>query len=66
MFMPHAKPYSPAFAGMNSTTVRPKAASDLLTPKSGNTTREEQSLFSCRSKTSRRGTPSCARIRLGE
>ena len=48
----------PPRAGMSSTVVRPKAASDLLTPKSGKTTREEQSLFSCRSKTSRSGTPS--------
>ncbi len=36
----------PPALGMSSTVVRPNAASDLLTPKSGKTTREEQSLFS--------------------
>jgi hypothetical protein len=46
MFIPHANPNSPARVGVNSTVVRPNAASDLLTPKSGKTTREEQSLFS--------------------
>ena len=43
---PTGEPELPGLVGMSSTVVRPNAASDLLTPKSGNTTREEQSLFS--------------------
>jgi hypothetical protein len=66
MFMPQAKPNWPARSGISSTVVRPNAARDLLTPKSGNTTRAEQSLFSWRSNTSRSGSPSLTRMRFGE
>ncbi len=66
MFIPQANPNSPLRSGVNSTAVLPKAASDLLTWKSGKTTRELQSLFSWRLKTSRTGTPLATRIRSGE
>ena len=56
MFMPHAKPKEPDFVGVNSSVVVANGARDLLAWKSGNTTRSLQSLASCRSNTSRRGT----------
>lgn len=66
MFMPQAKPNVPARAGIRSTAVEAKAGSDADTPKSGNTTRDEHSPVSCRSKTSRSGTPCSLRMTFGE
>ena len=66
MFMPQAQEYSPGSVMSRSRTVVPNAASEALLRRSGNTTRAEQSLFSCRSKRSRTGLPASIRTRLGE
>lgn len=61
MFMPHAKPYSPApDTGGNSTAVRWNAGNARSTTKSVKTTCEVHSPPSLRSKTS--GTPWRARM----
>ncbi len=66
MFMPHAQEYSPGSVMSRSSVVVPNAARDALLRRSGKTTREVQSLFSCRWKRSRSGVPASTLIRLGE
>ncbi len=66
MFIPHAQEYSPGSAISRSSVVVPNASSDALLRRSGKTTRDVQSLFSCRWKRSRTGVPASTRIRLGE
>ena len=43
MFMPQAKPNRPLLSGVNSTVVLAIAGSNLLSAKSGNTTRDVHS-----------------------
>ncbi len=65
MFIPQAKPYSPAEVGVNSTAVTVLAGRLWLILKSGNITREEQSPLSCRSNSNRTGIPAWTSMRSG-
>jgi hypothetical protein len=65
MFIPHAQAYSPGSSMARSIVVVPKAASEALLRRSGNTTRAVQSLFSWRWNRSRTGVPASTRTRFG-
>ena len=64
MFIPHAKGYSPGWSGCVSVVVR-KAGNARSTPKSENTTCDEHSPSSLRSKISRNGMPASASMTAG-